>query len=244
MTLRYSLKDRIINNELFDNNTIPKIIIQTWKNNNIPYRYKNDINSVKKYNKNFEYIFFSDNDIEYFLKNNYPDYYKTFLKLPIFIQKIDFFRYIAIYHYGGFYFDLDIKALYPLDELLNYECIFPVDEIIPKYKCNRDRFTKICNKNFYLLLGQYAFGAKPNNKFIKLLCDIIHNNIDKYLLEYDNSDNSENRNKYVYSTTGPDFVTNVYLDYNDKGSIHILDYPIKQYFGKFAKHNCYGTWKI
>ena len=239
-----SLKNKIVNYEYFDNNTIPKIIIQTWKTHNIPLKYKNDIVTMKKYNKNFKYLFFSDEDIEYFLKNNYPEYYKTFLKLPVFIQKIDFFRYIAVYHYGGFYFDLDMKGLYPLDEILNYDCVFPVDQNIPANRCNKYRFNKYCKNKLNLLLGQYAFGAKPNNTFIKQLCDVIHNNIDKYILEYQVvKDDIKKKEQYVYSTTGPDYVTDVYLDYLNKKDIHILHYPNNQFFGKFAKHNFYGTWK-
>ena len=66
-----------------------------------------------------------------------------------------------------------------LDEILNYDCVFPVDQNIPLNRCNKIRLNKYCNHNLNLLLGQYAFGAKPRNKFIKLLCDTIHNNVDR-----------------------------------------------------------------
>mgnify|MGYP000985786126 FL=1 len=179
------LKHNIFIYEKFDNkNTIPKIIIQTWKTKVIPDKYKEDVASVKKYNSDYQYIFFSDDDIENFLKENYPEYYETYSKLPVKIQKIDFFRYIAVYHYGGFYFDLDITGMYPLKELLDYECVFPVDQNIPKNKCNRRRLKKYCKANMDILLGQYAFGARQYNPFIKLLIDTIHNNIDKYVKIY------------------------------------------------------------
>jgi len=235
------LKHNIFIYEKFDNkNTIPKIIIQTWKTKVIPDKYKEDVASVKKYNSDYQYIFFSDDDIENFLKENYPEYYETYSKLPVKIQKIDFFRYIAVYHYGGFYFDLDITGMYPLKELLDYECVFPVDQNIPKNKCNRRRLKKYCKANMDILLGQYAFGARQYNPFIKLLIDTIHNNIDKYVKNYKKNGHTL---QYVYSSTGPDFVTDVYMDYDDKESIHILKFDIAQYFGKYAKHNHLGTWK-
>lgn len=240
------LSNKSINNEHFDNNGIPKIIIQTWKNNNIPVKYKNDILSVKKYNSDYKYIFFSDDDIEKFLKENYPEYYKTYVNLPVFIQKIDFFRYIAVYHYGGFYFDLDMKAYYPLDGILQYDSVFPVDQIITDKLCNRIRYKKYCEQNMKILLGQYAFGAKPKNEFIKLLIDTIHNNLNNYILQYGKiKDNKKKsiQHQYVYSSTGPDFVTDMYIKYNNKKTVHILEYPMSQYFGKYAKHNYYGTWK-
>jgi hypothetical protein len=47
----------------------------------------------------------------------------------------------------------------------------------------------------------------------------------------------------VYASTGPDYVMNVYLDYKNKNEIHVLEYPESQYFGKYAKHDHFGTWK-
>lgn len=240
------LSKKEINNEYFDNNSIPKIIIQTWKTNNIPVKYKEDILSVKKFNKDYQYLFFSDEDITKFLKDNYPKYYDTYVKLPVIIQKIDFFRYVAVYHYGGFYFDLDMKGYYPLDELLKYDCVFPVDQNIKNKMCNKERYKRYCGLNMSFMLGQYAFGAKPKNDFIKLLIDTISDNINDYITQYDKIKNIKNKDvqhQYIYSSTGPDFVTNVYLTYKNKKDIYILHYPQSQYFGKYAKHNYYGTWK-
>jgi mannosyltransferase OCH1-like enzyme len=233
------IKKTIIN-ESFSNDTIPKIIIQTWKTKSIPNKYKEDVKSIRKYNKDYKFLFFSDDDIDYFLQKEYPEYYISYNKLPVKIQKIDYFRYIAIYHYGGFYFDLDMTGMYPLNELLNYDCIFPVDQNITSTKCNRIRLKKYCNKGMKILLGQYAFAAKPHNEFIKLLIDTIHNNIDKYIEQYKRIGDTM---QYVYSSTGPDYVTDVYMNYKNKDSIHILNFDYAQFFGKYAKHNHYGTWK-
>lgn len=241
--LLFILVNNLLIYEKYENSKtpkIPKIIIQTWKTDTIPLKYKNDINTVKKYNNDYKYLFFNDNDIEIFLKKHYPIYYESYIKLPVKIQKIDYFRYIAIYHYGGFYFDLDITGLYPLDELLSYECIFPVDQNISKHRCSSKRLKKYCDKGMNILLGQYAFGAKPQNEFIKLLIDTIHNNVDKYIEEH-NKNGMTLQN--IYSSTGPDFVTDMYINYKNKDSIHILYYNMAQYFGKYAKHNHYGTWK-
>jgi mannosyltransferase OCH1-like enzyme len=242
MYLNNLLKEKIIY-ENFSNNEIPKIIIQTWKTKSIPQKYKNDIISIKKYNENYQFLFFSDDDIHYFLQNNYPNYYITYNKLPVIIQKIDFFRYIAIYHYGGFYFDLDITCMYPLDEILKYECVFPVDQHLTFNKCNKKRLKKYCDAGMKILLGQYAFGAKQHNEFIKLLIDTIHDNIDVYIDEYNKNYKDGNKLHYVYSSTGPDYVTDIYMDYPKKQNIHILQSEKDQYFGKYAKHNHYGTWK-
>lgn len=217
---------------------IPKIIIQTWKTNAIPAKYQPLVDSVKYKNPTYEYKFFTDIDIEEFLKNNYPEYYRTYMNLPVKIQKIDFFRYVAVYHYGGFYLDLDMTVLEPLDELLIQECVFPIDEFIGPSMCHSKRYKNFCENNMNFLLGQYAFAAEPRHPFIKLLIDNIHQNVNLYIKNY--TPNSEH---YVYLTTGPDFVSNLYMDYANKSSIKILEYDKRQYFGKYARHNYFGTWK-
>ena len=221
-------------------NRIPKRIIQVWKtwSDKSPQMFSSYIESIKRVNPEYEYIFFKDNQINQFLEKNYPDYYDTFLKLPLNIQKVDFFRYIAIYHYGGFYFDLDVKALQPLDKLLENRCVFPVDEIITKEMCKLERFTKFCEKDINFLLGQYAFGAAPGDPFIKLVIDKIHMNINSYIHYF-----IPNSDDYVYKTTGPDFITNVYSGYKNKDDIKILHYDKRQCFGKYATHDFVGTWK-
>jgi hypothetical protein len=242
-----SFKINIPPNYLFTS-LIEKNIIQTWKSNDIPNKYDNLINSIKKYNPDYNYIFFTDKDIEVFLKDKYYNYYETYLKLPIKIQRIDFFRYIAIYHYGGFYLDLDVLCLKSFDDLLEYECVFPVDEIIFDQMCNYERYNYFCKKNIKFLLGQYAFAAMSNNLFIKQIIDNIHNNIDDIIKSY-NKNNFEdyvyitNFEDYVYITTGPDYVTKEYINYKDKKNIHILQNGKRQYFGDYAKHEFFGTWK-
>jgi len=246
LILLYSIKYNIKNNNTANleiqptstENKIPKIIIQTWKTNNVPQRYMSLIESVKINNPDYKYLFFTDENIDEFFKTYYPTYYTTYLNLPVKIQKIDFFRYVAIYHYGGFYLDLDMNVMKPFDSLLDRTCIFPVDEYIDVRLCKHRRYKPYCDQGQTFLLGQYAFAASPKHPFIKLLIDKIHNNINKYIKSVNFA--SED---YIYKTTGPDFVTDVYMTYNNKKDITILDVGRRQYFGNYAQHNYFGTWK-
>jgi len=229
--------------------TIPKRIIQVWKTigNHSIEPFEKYIKTMKKMNPTFQHLFFKDDEIDTFLKEKYPKYYETYLKLPVFIQKMDFFRYITMYHYGGFYFDLDVMALKPLDhDLLQHDSVFGIDEYIYKDKrpcCSEPRFADFCSKNQFFLLSQYGFAAKPQNKFIKYIIDNIYDNVDKYIRDYDPSADKDESDNYVYRTTGPDFVTHCYVNYKHSDRIHILIYPDEQYFGKYAKHYHVGTWK-
>jgi len=229
---------------------IPKNIIQVWidfdkklgTSKEYPKHYNSYVKSVKRINPTFNYMFFNETKIENFLKTEYPEYYVTYTKLPVNIQKVDFFRYIAMYHYGGFYFDLDITALEPLDELVSYECVFPIDNFINPDMCSSNRYKEYCKKNMDFLLGQYAFGAKPRHSFFRILIDGIHKNIDQYIHTF-KTQKYEVFEDYVYETTGPDYVTTQYMNYGKKESITILEYPERQYFGKYARHSYKGSWK-
>ena len=229
---------------------IPKNIIQIWidfdkkldKSMEYPNSYRNFVKSVRTINPSFNYMFFNKEKIDEFLKAEYPEYYVTYTKLPVNIQKVDFFRYIAMYHYGGFYFDLDITALEPLDELLSYECVFPIDNFIDPEMCSMKRYKDYCKKNMDYLLGQYAFAAKPRHAFFRVLIEGIHKNIDQYIRTF-KTKKYEVFEDFIYETTGPDYVTDQYMAFNKKESITILEYPERQYFGKYARHSYKGSWK-
>ena len=227
---------------------IPKRIIQVWFNKGrkmdsddsrkYPKKFDKYVESVQSMNPEYEYMFFDKDQAEAFLQEHYPHYYRTYLRLPVFIQKIDFFRYVAVYHYGGFYLDLDIRALKPLDDsVTRHKAVFPIDEYVVAEWQSEKRFQRFHQNGVDFLPGQYAFGAIPKHGFLKRLIETIHKNIDAYERLVRPGE------QYVYSTTGPDFVTDEYMNYPEKEDIFILDNGKRQMFGDYGKHDYIGTWK-
>jgi len=231
---------------IIEGKQIPKILIQTWKSTVIPLKYEKLQKGLVEKNPDYEYLFFTDESIDIFLKTEYPEYYVTFQKLPILIQKIDFFRYVAVYHYGGFYFDLDMECLEPLgDDLLKHRNVIPVDDKFMQSKKDINREWINDEKNQQIILGQYAFGAVKQSQFMKYVIDNIHENIDMIVNEFDSKvkNNISNYEYFVYKSTGPDYITKMYSNYFQKKDVFILDYKLRQYFGKYARHRYFGTWK-
>jgi inositol phosphorylceramide mannosyltransferase catalytic subunit len=103
--------------------TIPKIIHQTWKNENIPDNWKNGPKSFKYYNQAYEYKLWTDVEMEDFILINYKWFYDTYKSYKYDIQRCDAFRYFVLHTYGGFYSDLDIVCKKSLDEYLNYDLV-------------------------------------------------------------------------------------------------------------------------
>jgi mannosyltransferase OCH1-like enzyme len=101
---------------------IPKVIYITYKDNNIPDYI---IPNWKNMNPDYQVKFFTDEDCEKFLKENFPENYLEFFKYvkhgPI---KADFFRTCILKLHGGVYADADIQPLVPINQFLDLTADF------------------------------------------------------------------------------------------------------------------------
>jgi hypothetical protein len=143
---------------------IPKRIIQTGKCFQLPMVQRAAALNVKLLNPDFEYMFFDDEQVEAFLRQEFPEYRETVASFRYPIQKYDFFRYLAIYRHGGFYFDLDVFLAASLSPLLGCGCVFSFEDL------NMSRFLRR-NYGMDWAIGNYAFGAAPGHPFLKAIID-------------------------------------------------------------------------
>ena len=227
------------------NPVIPRRIIQTGKNLNLSIKEKAASENVKLLNPDYEYLFFTDEDIQGFIRTYYPEYEKVFLTFPYAIQRIDFFRYLAIYQLGGFYFDLDVFLASSLDDLLDSACVFPFEELTVNGFLKNEH-------GMDWEIGNYAFGAAPKHPF---LLAIIKNCLraqeepewaDRMLrtfprMLYDRY--------YVLCTTGPGLITRTLAEFpNAAEHVRVLfpdnvcDPKTWHNFGTYGVHMMEGTW--
>lgn len=106
---------------------IPKIIHQIYFQGEaaIPADYSRYRQSVLDFHPDWEYYFWDEKQCRSFVQENYPWFLEVYDAYPYWIQRCDSIRYFLLYHYGGFYIDLDIEFLKPIDDLLeDYELIF------------------------------------------------------------------------------------------------------------------------
>lgn len=115
--------------------------------------------NLRLLNPEFEYCFFDDSAVADFVQKEFPQHRQTFEQFPFRIQKYDFFRYLAIFRVGGFYFDTDVFLTTGLAELLAHSCVFPFEELT----LNRYLRTKY---SMDWEIGNYAFGAEAGHPFI------------------------------------------------------------------------------
>jgi len=218
-------------------------IIQTWKSkDNVPINLYNYIEKIRRLNPNWNYMFFDDNDIIEFMKST--EYYEHFCSFTEKIQQIDFFRYVAIYYYGGIYLDLDIDVVRDFNDLDLGKCIFPVELKNPSDEI-------LITKNLPLV-GNYAFYAPKGHPFIKMVIDnILKQRISDEIIEKASKTHGDTpRDVRIYYTTGPILITQTYYDYttsNDNDNSVILIEPepyLDNCFGKYGFHKFHGSWRL
>ena len=96
---------------------VPRKILQTYKTkDSVPsFVFKN----IRDKNKDWEYIFYDDEKIIQFLKDEYPPQvlkkYKSFSRGA---HRADLFRLCWLYKNGGVYIDIDTEILEPLDSIV------------------------------------------------------------------------------------------------------------------------------
>jgi inositol phosphorylceramide mannosyltransferase catalytic subunit len=138
---------------------IPKRIIQTGKQIEQPLLNRAAMSNLRLLHPDFEYLFFDDRQVEDFIHQEYPEYCAVFDSFQWPIQRYDFFRYLAVYRYGGFYFDLDVLLASGVSGLLDRGCIFPFEGLtLSSFLRNRYKMD--------WEIGNYAFGSAPGHPFL------------------------------------------------------------------------------
>jgi len=97
---------------------IPKLVMQTWKTCEVPKEWKLGQASVKAMFPSWTYILMNDKDMYEFVRVQFPELFQGFCELPYTIQRIDLFRYLWLYEYGGLYIDLDYEVRVSFEHLL------------------------------------------------------------------------------------------------------------------------------
>ena len=203
--------------------------------------------SILKNHSNF--LFFDDQDIARFVSSVYPQFSDVFESFRFKIQKIDFFRYLAVYHFGGLYMDMDVVLRIPFgcDSIDTSKAVFPIEQ-----RCDSDWTTchdktplsgtvDIGDSKGRIHIGQYAFYAPKGHPFVGAIIDeIVHTQ--RASKDFQEKDHVI----HVIETTGNSLVTKTYAALEDKSSVILVEpVPFRSFsFGEYGFHMAIGSWKI
>ena len=93
---------------------IPHIIHQAWQSYVIPKEMAFWVKSWTQLNPDWEYWFWTPQNVHALLKKHYPQLLDMYNSYPYDVQRADAMRYIVLYHFGGLYADLDMECLKPM----------------------------------------------------------------------------------------------------------------------------------
>jgi inositol phosphorylceramide mannosyltransferase catalytic subunit len=228
------------------NSRIPKRIIQTGKSLDLPLLSRAAVANIRLLNPDFEYLFFDNRQVEEFIDQQFPEYRSVFDSFHIPIQRYDFFRYLAVYRLGGFYFDLDVFLAYSLSPLLEFSCVFPFEELTVN-KALRRRYGMDWE------IANYAFGAAAGHPFLRAIIEnCVKGQKDQDWVEIlmKPIPRMFREDFYVLNTTGPGAISRTLAEYPDAAlQVEVLfpenvcDSTTWHRFGSFGVHLQEATWR-
>jgi len=142
---------------------IPKIIWQSWKTKHLDGILKERQSKMLLDNSGYTYNLLIDDEIDEFVRREYydsPDIVNAYNKLNIIVAKVDLWRYLVLYKYGGIYLDMDSYINVPLDSLIQ-----TTDEAIITAEGNPGMFV------------QWALLFAPGHPILKSVIETVVANI-------------------------------------------------------------------
>jgi mannosyltransferase OCH1-like enzyme len=183
-------------------NSIPKILHQTWKDDNIPSHFVTLISTWKENHPDWEYNLWTDDTNRSFILNNYPEFLTTYDSYSNNIQRVDAVRYFILYHYGGVFIDIDFECFKNINLLLDgSSCVFALEP-----EEHAGQFNKP-----YIVCNAFMACISKNDFFKRLCSDLADVQLKKINDKID-----------ILQTTGPFFLTDIYNNYTDKENITLL----------------------
>lgn len=220
---------------------IPKNIHLVYINEHkeIPEIFKKTYDRIKSFHPSWNITLYDDNDARQILTEHLPYLLPTYNKLNHKIQQADFIRLVLVYLYGGFYMDLDMYCLKPLDDLAKYKVVLGEEKMMSIEDRNR------LGLKHELRVANYMFGGQPKQDYYLKLIEKFVQQADEPI--YNQED--------ILEITGPGMFTNFYHDNKDKypevlllRNFHLkcmqpYHNEIACHFGDYAAHLHMGTWR-
>lgn len=178
---------------------IERIIHQTWKTTEVPYRYVQWVHSWMKNHPDWKYMFWTDESARKLIADKYSSllpFYDSYLEN---IRRADAMRYVILHEYGGVYVDLDMESLLPLDSIIRkYSCILPQEP----YE------HPVIDSNFEHLAINALMACRKGHPMMKM----FYENLPRYFHMWN-----------LLDSTGPHYITLHYRDYVEKHTDPLAD---------------------
>jgi Glycosyltransferase sugar-binding region containing DXD motif len=152
---------------------IPRVIFVSWMTRKLSYAQFTSLMAILAHNPEYELIFMIDHEIDQYVCSNYPNYVAQFSKLQAGAARVDVWRMMVMYQYGGVYLDFDNTAI-------GHIPIQGTESLAATVRCDYTHSTK----KVYGILEHWSFAIVPRHPLINRTLEIIKRNIlDPTLIE-------------------------------------------------------------
>jgi hypothetical protein len=192
---------------------IPKLIFQTVPNKNINnLLHHNSIMTFIELNPEYEYKIFDDDDIRFFIKNNFDE--NTLNAFDLIVSgafRADFFRYCYLYINGGCYFDCKQILRKPLRNIIN-----------------KNSTLILCKDIDIGYFNAVMMSVKNDNKILEAI-EMVKKKIYNFNSYYNIHDKNFGHARNILSFTGPVLLHEVLSGKIDNNSNVLLQHKNKKY---------------
>lgn len=182
----------------------------------VPEKYLPLIDSWKRHHPDWEYRFWTDEQLRNFVAETYPAFLERFDSYQDPISRVDAGRYLLLKHFGGLYVDLDMDCLRPLDDLLANAGF-----VVGREPEAHLQEKPIIKSGVTTLLCPSVIACTPGHPF----WDHVIARLEAASLEGE-----------VLDVTGPILLSKAYESYQDKDQIELLSSDV---FYPLTKRDCW-----
>ena len=203
---------------------IPKIIHQTWKDENLPKEFQILSETWREMLPGWEYRLWTDEMNREFVHTHYPDFMEKFDAYPQNIQRADAIRYLLLQTYGGLYVDLDFECIDP-------EFITLLEDA--DFVAGKEPYAHAKRYGLEYIICNALMASVPNQPFLAHIIQRMINHSKGWDVK---------KGEDILASTGPFLLTDAYKEYPYVESVRIIEperiYPIKLGESKLIMRGC------
>ncbi|KAL4229978.1 hypothetical protein ACF0H5_010367 [Mactra antiquata] len=197
-------------NEQNHNERIPNIIHQIYfpvRSLDPPEELLAARNSwIEKHPKYTHYLW-NESTVQEFIRKEYPHLLTMYESYTYWVWRVNIARYLILYHYGGWYMDLDLICLKSVDDLVD--------------RAEKQKKSVIQHLTFPVGTSNDFFGVTKGHQFLKSVLDFLPQSNRQFIFPYPNT----------VLRTGTTYMWGRYLNYPYQEEFMILtEKEIAPYF--------------
>lgn len=220
-----------------DAQRIVHLVYGLWDDGPLPFRFWARVGSWLRHHPSphWQVVLWTRPQAEALIDAHFPELAPTYRAYQRPVQRADLLRYLLLYHYGGFYADLDIVCRQSLSSLLQDQpsMVVQVETTLTPERCReigQGQPIRQGRAELELRIANYFLGCRAGDPIMGEVIQLVQERSHLPIrCDYD-----------VLYTTGPDVVSEVIHRRREQPGLKILSLAQAE---SFVRHDCCGSWR-